>query len=591
MREEGRKVLHTLHRNREVLRVLFLVDDSGSIPMEFRGQFRLDLADALADRVLQRSGGHMSVTEVDTRTFTQWTDQPAEVRAQVEALAGISSSVYGPLAAAADRGADLVMLLTDLASEPATESELEAIRQGPPSLILRVNDNVSAADAVVALNGGSHVLATDTPAAVAALDALLDQVGPSSAYELRYVAPTEGPAMRNVQVTLRGTDLRFAGNYQVPAAELRRPRRAISGLHLSVTVGDRTVTRTLAGLAPGAPAAELTTAHVEAVSEALLGLSVLGFEGLSPPLSVVLDEWLGEKLRLEPLWDARGDVEAFAEVIAEGGIPRLRPEWIALMGDDVRSSDGELTFTAAPRIFLWNQQPRFGSGTQERIDLLPFIHYRTSGTDRTAAWRQTLDKTLHIAALENALGDVTTSTLLEGETLIRVLPTELASTFGGHDNLEGWSRVAASYGAGTTLVVPEDGDPLAHWAIETATGSARGMLPNGSGGVDHRTIAQVERNLAFFDMLENLAGMGAITGGAWLDLELAKARQASYATLWIATLGSEGPRPPDPTAEAAAAAEAFVRGRIEDRLLGVLPGGWGDGIGRAMALWGAVSGE
>jgi hypothetical protein len=353
-----------------------------------------------------------------------------------------------------------------------------------------------------------------------------------------------------------------------------------------VTLGDQTITRTLAGLAQGTPTTEMTPAKVDRIFEALFGMAAVGFEGAAPPLAIVMDELLTEKLRLAPLWEAsQTGFEEFVAAAEEHGLGRTHAAWYQLMGE-APAADDALTFPGRPRVTLWTQQPRFGEGLQEKVDILPLTSWRTTGVEPAAAWERSLTQSLHMAAVEQAMGETSTGSLLDGESLMNLAPAAVPITFEDPT----WNHAASGFGASTALVVPEDGTPVAFWAVERSTGSALGILPDGSGGVDERIVAAVESNMAFFDMIDNLASMGAISGGAWLDLELAKARQVSYATLWIAYLGDDGPTPPDPTEEARRMAEEYVTGAIAGEILDALPGGWGEALGRAETVWGILEG-
>jgi hypothetical protein len=244
------------------------------------------------------------------------------------------------------------------------------------------------------------------------------------------------------------------------------------------------------------------------------------------------------------------------------------------------------------RTMLIVEQPRFGQGRSERIDLLPFTELATSGADAALAWRQTVTRSLHWASLEAALGE-STAALLADEVLVSVPAEDAASFFADPALAVRWERATRNLDDDYTLLVPSDGEPVAFWSVYESSGSVLGVLEDGSGGVQNAITDRVERSLAFFDMLESLASIGVVTGGAWLDLELAKARAVSYATLWIATVGDGFPDVPDGISPEDMA-EDFVEGQIEDAVLDSLPGNLGEVIGDIedwLGLVSAVSGD
>jgi hypothetical protein len=247
-----------------------------------------------------------------------------------------------------------------------------------------------------------------------------------------------------------------------------------------------------------------------------------------------------------------------------------------------------LTYDTHLRTLLLVEQPRFGEGRVERVDLLPFAELATSGRDAAEAWDLTFTRSLHWAALESQLG-TSTEALLKDDTLVSVAAEDVGGLFAADEALaQRFSHAARGLDSDYTLLVPEDGEPVAFWSVYEPTGSVLGVLSDGSGGASNAITDRVERNLAFYDMIESMAQTGAVTGGAWLDLELAKARLVSYATLWIATVGDGFPDVPDGISPEDMAQD-YVEGQIQDHLLELLPGNVGEHLDLIEGWMGLVS--
>ena len=83
--------------------------------------------------------------------------------------------------------------------------------------------------------------------------------------------------------------------------------QALSGLYLTISVGGRSHTTTLAGhrlphAVPGGPG--ITQAELDDVRGALFGRALIAVEGAAPGPSQVLDAWYADKLSLRRLFDA-----------------------------------------------------------------------------------------------------------------------------------------------------------------------------------------------------------------------------------------------------------------------------------------------
>jgi hypothetical protein len=584
LEEEGVRMGASLRRNQSRLRVLFVFDASTSVPEAFRGEGLVALARDLATDLFDDPLAELSVMAMSSETANPFTRDVDEVERQVRETTGGTSSVWQGLASAASRNADLVLFLSDLkATDALTDARRAAmIRGAAPTLILGVGSvDDSVASQAASLTGGSVETIADAAAARSAAAAFTDRR--KASYELSYRAPADGASTRTVRVSLARGEVAGEASYSVPAADAQGGARGFTGLYLTVRIGTRSVTRTLAGADPRAVA---RAEDVQATRDALFGTATLVFEPGPVPFPVVLDEWLSERVGWQALLEASRSYEEFVAAL-QRGVPRTLPARFLLAGAPAYDRAASLTYDTHLRTMLIVQQPRFGEGRQERIDLLPFAELATTGEDATLAWQQTLSRSLHWAALESALG-TSTAGLLASETLVAVAAEDADSLFAAPELAARWARATSALDDDYTLLVPSGGEPVAFWSIYEPSGSVLGVLEDGSGGVQNAITSRVERNLAFFDMLESLASTGVVTGGAWLDLELAKARAVSYATLWVATVGDGFPDVPEGISPEDMA-EDFVEGQVEDALLDLLPGNLGEVVGEAQDWLGVVS--
>ncbi|MEO0325634.1 MAG: hypothetical protein AAF447_21945 [Myxococcota bacterium] len=592
--EDGARMFHRLRRNTARLRVQLVFDFSLSMPPELTGENAVQLGLDVGRQVFALPNAEVSASVLGA-AFQPWTSDPSALEAQLRSIDGRSSALWRTMSEAEARDPDLVVVVSDGWPDDmpfAEEARAAIARGGAPILFLKsppVGEGaMDISGELAALTGGQVVPVTDRASSAAALETYLGSFD-RPPYEVLYPAPREGPATRAVRVALDGTPAEATTSYEVPATGAGV--YGMTGLYLTVAIDGDAVTRRIAGAPVDPDERPSTQADVDAVKAALMGSYVLGFEGGAPPLSVALDEWLGDMLTYREVVRRRGDFEAWVEAM-EAGVRRPVPELYATAALARYEGAGSHTFVARPRPVLVSRTPRFGVGRDRRVDILPLAPWATMGPEPAAAWDLSVARSLHLAAVEGALFPTSTLGELEGEDLMAMPARNVRAAFRDTPNEDRWNAVMAPYlGFGEySVLVPRDGDPVAFWAVHEETGSTLGVLPDGSGGGYEEVRARVEANLRFFDMLEEAADTAGVSGGVWLSLELEKARVVSWATLWIGYLG-EGPdvEPPPGVDDVEEAVAEWVRGELEGRALDALPEGYSDAIGDAMEVLGLVS--
>ncbi len=591
--EEGERMFHRLRRNTSRLRVQLVFDFSLSMPPELIGENAIQLGLDIGRDVFARDNAEVTAAVVGS-AFQPWTTDLGALEAQLRSINGSSSALWRHLGEAEARDPDLIVVVSDgWPDDDETEEARGALARGRAPILVLKSPAVGPPDRdisgdLAALTGGAVVPVTDRPSAATALATFLAALEPP-AYELLYPAPVEGPATRSVRVALDRTDTETRVTYAVP--ETRAGVYGLTGLYLTIEMDGDTVTRRLAGTPLEARERPATQQDVDAVKAALMGSYVLGFEGAPPPLSVLLDEWLGDMLTYREVVRSRRDFTAWVAAM-EAGVRRPVPELLATAALSQEPA-GAHTFVARARPVLVSRTPRFGVGHDRRLDLLPLSPWATLGPEPEAAWGVTVAQSLHAAAVEVALYPKSTGSQLEGEALDALPARDVRNAVRDTPNEARWNAVMQPYlGFGEyAVLMPRDGDPVAFWAVHQDTGSTLGVLADGSGGGYEEVRARVEANLRFFDMLEEAADAAGVSGGVWLSLELEKARVVSWATLWIGYLGEAGPgvEPPPGVDSVEEEVAEWVRGELEGAALDVLPEGYGEAIGDAMEVLGLVS--
>lgn len=538
VRDEGILVSAVQQRNTFVPRVVTLVDQSGSMPDEWRGAAWLPFAEDFANAVLAFPGAEITAQSVQDRIIrTEFVTTPAEFVDQVEDISFSSSTLWGAIELALARQPDLVVLISDANPTdeltPTIEAALASTQARILALVVADPPDNSFVDALDAFERARVVDVADYASALAEIGADLQPDASIPLYTLSYRAPADTPSLRTVEVALRDTNPRATTTYEVPTNPV--VGRGWASLHLTITMDDRgSVTRTLAGLEPEVDTATADRAVLDQVVAALHGTASLVVEGGPPGLSEVLDDEVRTRLALRTWRDALDQTAAFTEAVDTSGYAaaNLAPQW--LLGDFANDGRAGWTTPIGPRFVLHLERPGYTPGDAiRRVDVLPLTRWTTYDAAPGTTFATTMARTLQLAVLEAALYEDNSLTRLTGETLIAVNPEALPAPFEGDP---AWEALARDLDDEWQLLVPADAEPVAAWAVHLTSGTTLGLLPGGAGGGQSaaESVARTERMLDAISQLYGLTGLG---GGAWIELEIAKAKIVNYATLAIANLG------------------------------------------------------
>lgn len=589
LEEDGKPISFTLTRNEAPPpRVVILYDTSTSLPPEFLGAGAVELGnDIIGPLYAAYPDAQVRVGSVffgAQWVAGGWATNLAEAQAQVAQLATApgSSDLWTALFHASEEDPTVVLLVTDGdATDVPTQQFTVGIVGGPPVLSIGVGTvDQAELDEISAISGGKSVPVADISEATAAA---LEEIEARAAedYILSYDAPADGAATRQVTVTANAKA--GEGSYEVPADPVLPA--AFSGLYLTLGIDGREHTATIAGFGDGYSTAypELTQAMLDDVRAALMGRVSIAVEGASPTPSLVLDEWITDKLAKRPLVEAiletaeTGDVAPALAALKQGfnqapaklslSQPPLVDQW---------STEAQ-TFETGPRLAALVQKVAPGGVVSRALSLFPLSQWATAAPDPAVAWERNLRATAGLAVMEaEAFEGGSTLEDLEGKSLTLLAPNEVANREGlTTQQQRAWAELTVYFGSDYRLLVPLAPGPF--WAIHMPTGTVIGMGATGLGtGAEDVCNAHDQMN----DILQMLSLLGSFFGvpfGGWVALGQWEEKNVTMATLVIG-YGATASDITNPLIDVGC-------GALNDAL-----GGGANGISRAYALYDAIAG-
>lgn len=397
------------------------------------------------------------------------------------------SDLWSALADAAASEANVIAYVTDgHVNDERTPAIDRALAAGPPAVMVNVTGyERPTLTEMAAATGGVVALADDPDTAERAVLDFLDDVD-YVPYVITYAADRSGEpgSERTVTVRTARSDTRGTGRYVVPAEPALPPQ--LCGLYLRVELGDRVVTRTLAGYDPlyEGEYGPVTRGHLDETFDVLFGSTYLSVEAEAPPASVAYDDFLAMKRSVADVDAAllSGDGEAIRAARDRGASFVPGDLLSAIRPLPATTTETTLTFSDGPRLTLYHERPALGADyVVKRVDYLPLSRFATVAERPDEAFRTTLERTAHLALVEGSAFETSTWSLLDGadlgefDAVYDTLENDLASRW-------------RTYGRGTWpsgrdyQLVPVDGAPFAYWNVDHETGSLLGILPDGSGG-------------------------------------------------------------------------------------------------------------
>jgi hypothetical protein len=515
-------------------RVLFLVSTVGGQP-----PISTSWADAVAQALFAAApGAAVQVVPYCNAIATSAGYGITDAASLSSALSGLSGSIGGvvdpmwqAILAGQVTNPTLIVLMNDGVGDDANlrAQAMSSLPGGPP--VLSVACDVSSSDlttmqAIATASGGVGVDAgalADATIVTTPLSKML-QARTSAPYRLSYIAPTQGPSTRAVTVT---ANVSGNGTYTVPA--MPSPGGAVVGVYLqltlthAVTSHTESYTRVLGGHVPGT---DLTVAGAidAAIADAratMLGAAIISFEGAAPSLSAWVADSLTWRLATETAanaflaGDAKGGFSALADV------PTTFPqETMALHPAPLAPSvPNAVVFEQWLRAVLFRVRPK---DPPFHADILPFTRFTTAGPSPTTDgyFRTTLLASLRMAVAESAAFKTSTVSLLQGKQLTLLqpgtIPTSQLAQFPS-SQVTAFAYVLNQYTDWFRLVAT-DGSTLAFWAVHGSTGSALGVLPDGSGGGESpcSNYNQIEKFLDLLALLADVLGVPCLS--VWAEL-------------------------------------------------------------------------
>ncbi len=599
--ENGQPVSFTITQNEAPSpRVVLLFDASTSVPAEFRGDGAVMVGNQIVDSLYAKyPNAQVRVGVINFGASWAdggWATGKDAALAEVASLATAagSSEIWQALKEAADEAPTLIVLVSDGDATDQDSPEFRnAIASGPPVLSIGVGTVVGATfDEVSTLSGGATVPVTMQGEAVSAVLDAVDQRATED-YTIHYEAPTAGESPREVTVTINGKSV--TTSYDVP--ESPTTPRALSGLYLTIRANGQEVTRAIAGFSRGfstAPQAISSSALAD-VRAMLLGRLSIAVEGAAPTAAVVLDDWISDKLTLRPIWDAAQahDQDAVYKALEQGftvtpvALPLSQPPLPNAAAEDA------LTFETGLRVATFSIKAFDGGPVTHELDLFPLSQWATAADDPRVAYERTLRATAALAVNEAALlSKTSTLASLTGKPLIAIKSNEAADQAGLTDDEQSrWAVAQAAFAGKYTFLTP--GKPGAFWAVDDATGTLIGLLPDGAGGSGGDACGTYNAANTFLN-LAGLAGsaMGISIGG-WVALA---EWEVKYVTIADIVIGGgdlpPGDDPSSPDFDVSNPAADMGCGMVDDALGNVIPGlGYYENLLAGLDLLGADTGN
>jgi hypothetical protein len=541
VKEDDKLVSFSLSRNEAPPpRVVLLYDTSTSMPAQFLGAGAVSLGNQIVGPLYAKyPAAQVRVASVNFGANWMggtWATTLSEAQAQVAGLATApgASEIWRTLYDAEKEKPTVILLLTDGAATDTAEPQyLQAIAAGVPVLSIGAGTVTQATlDQISELSGGKSVPVTQLSQATTAALAEIDARAVED-YVLAYEAPKGTATTRNVTVTINaktGSD-----SYEVPATPVLP--KALSGLYLTIEVAGRAHTAPIAGFRLGYSTAfpNVTQAMLDDTHALLLGRVAIQVEGASPSYSVVLDDWIAEKLALRPLMEAveSKDNDQIIEALNQGF--SRSPAKLMLSQPPLRDarSTQSLTYETSPRIAAMIQKFSPSGAVSRQLSLFPLSQWATAAEDARAAWEKTLTASAGLAILEaETFSGPSTYEDLQSKTLTMVDPGQANEQAGlTPEEMLAWDALESEFNADYKLLVPEKPGPF--WAVDEITGSVVGMLPNGTGSGAEDICNDYDLQNDIAQMMSLLGSMFGVSVGGWVALAQWEIKYVTMATLVI----------------------------------------------------------
>jgi len=495
--EDGRPQAVTINGNQAptAIRVLVIYDASGSVADFWKtSAARSAFESKLASALVTASGSKPFVTQVigigGTAADTAWV--PPEAAAITGALANIGAStsdIWSTLGQAIPASAATAAILVSDAAASDLPADIPGFRlalraAGVPVAVLPVGAvDKTAVAAIVADSAGQQFdpMASDLADRLGGFVADKVATAASTGCRLRYVAPSDGASTRSVTVAIAGSSASPATlSYEVPAEADRSAPSGISGVYVTVTVGDRVMRRRLGGV--GASDRDVpdpaNAAAIAEASDALEAIHTIRFEP-GTTTARLLDDLIAAALTFEPVgaaWD--GGPAALAAASTRW---RRFPGMLAALSEPVVGDAAVDAVPAGLDVIILTEAPT-AAGLVHLSDVVPTLDDRLGvGPDPAKAFAAAATRSVGASIRESLLFPESAADRLDGLSLTAIPAlTPIDGTTLSDARKAALAPLARQYATFHRLV-PTTGDVVAAWLVDPDTGSLTAVGADGRG--------------------------------------------------------------------------------------------------------------
>ncbi|HEY5374636.1 MAG TPA: hypothetical protein VIK01_13195, partial [Polyangiaceae bacterium] len=500
--EGGVRISAVLRENGGAPRVLLFWDTSGSQPT-MTDTIAQGISAAIFNAIPNAAVQVASIDGSPSADGFSLTSASAVNQALLDIAGGPASPIYAGLLAAFAAAPTLIVMFSDGDTEKSPGLAAQCLAAAGACPIAAIGCHGASAttlpDALTALteaSGGAFVDGGDLSDLTQATSSI-DSVGrrkSSLPYRLTY-ASRGGAGKHLVRVTVGSASA--TAEYTLANGAASGAYSEFVGIHLHLEMDGQVVDRTLVGLPPLAlpddldASAELLAAGL-AARDFFLSSTWLTFEGGAPTLSAWLADSLAATIAWKPVQDAvnKGDTAAAYAALDEAPTRPLSRSLLAHAPLPQPSSAivSEYTLRAAVHMLL-------PLSRRTSLNLLPSTRFLAIGTDDGAlAFDQSMRATLSLAIAEAATAKGSTLQQLANAPLLAI-PLGLIdpSALSGFEQSQRTSMAALlNRYSNCYRIVAADGSTTAFWSIDAASGTALGILPDGTGGAVESCLELVE---------------------------------------------------------------------------------------------------
>ncbi len=534
--DDGYEVPFNLRRSeRPAPSVVFIVDNSTSVPEQWRGQGAVRVVTEIATAVkAEHQDARFRIANVglEGAGLLRWTTDPEKVGREADQF-GIGSALWDSYVDAAVPGANAIVFLTDGISVTETADNIEneapddlipQLLAAPPAIMLGSGELGGAFQAIADFTGGIALPIEDQDAGIAAvLEQLERNLQP---YDILVLADeANGATERTVSVAMPAAGLQTTATFAVP----ERPTvgRALGGIYLTIQSNTAIVHRTLAGV-PYRSGQEVTPEIAQEVRQALFGKYAVITEAGAPSPSQILDDTIAGLLSLQPVWEAESADEALAALADSEEIPHGAFTFAL----PISGAGDTLTWETGLRMWLSSERtiPAGDVDVLRRsVDLLPNGRFVTTTVEDPAeSVRITAARTASLAAIEAALFDESAATDVSGGL------TELNLSNTPPEDRQAYDSIVRGWPGAWRFAF--NSNRSAATAADPRSGGLIAVLGDGTGG--GITEEEIRENFDQAISLTELAGAAGFK--AWANLEKAKLEKLKFATIVIHRMSVEG---------------------------------------------------